>query len=74
MTKASYSRSVTTGITVVLQQHRLRPPSPSMAALNRGGHTVRGMDGVNDDWAGQWVTTDSPDNSGLFGIITDLGG
>lgn len=68
--KASYSRSVTTGISAVLQQHLLRCLSPSRAALSRAGHTVRGMEGVNDATAG--VEVEACD-SGLIGRITDLG-
>lgn len=71
--KASYSRSVTTGISLMLQQHRLRPPSPSKAALSRAGHTVRGTEGVNGFWGGQGETAGGC-KSGLFGKITDLAG
>ena len=67
MTKASYSGSVSTGISAALQQHRLRPPSPSRAALSRAGHTVKGVEGVNDGGA-----IAEGCKSALFGINTDL--
>lgn len=70
--RASYSRSVTTGISLVLQQQLLRCPSPSSAALSRSGHTVRGTEGGNGATAGRRVTADIC-NSGLFGRKTDLG-
>lgn len=47
---------------MVLQQQRLRPTSPTRAALSRAGHTVRGVEGVNDGRGGQ------------RGIVADLAG
>lgn len=69
--KASYSRSVTAGISVALQQHRLHPPSPCRAALSRAGHTVTGADEVNDGRAGGLVTAEGC-KSGLCGMTSDL--
>lgn len=71
--KASYSRSVNAGISVVLQQHRLRPPSPRRAALSKAGHTVKGLEGVISAGDGLHGTAESCE-CGLFGIITALVG
>lgn len=46
--KVSYSRSITSGMCAALQQHRLRPASPSRAALSRTGHSVTGTVGVKE--------------------------
>lgn len=57
MIRASYSRSVTTGIIVALQQHRRCPPSPRKAALSKTGHAVQEGEDLNSSGAAEHCKT-----------------
>lgn len=66
MIRASYSRSVTTGITVALQQHRRCPPSPRKAALSKTGHAAQEGEDLNSSGTAEHCKT------GLAGVISGL--
>lgn len=69
--KASYSRSVRTGISLELQRHSLCPSCPIRDALSRAGHWLKQVE--EEGWTGHWTNAVGCNSEVLRITTTGLG-